>query len=91
MFQSHVPFAKIPYDGIILAKVSDNVLEDTDWGVYELLLKDGVVVEQSVINKGVYVAEEFVGMGTPQLSLWSHYDPTGHHPEMYYELEIPND
>ncbi len=91
MFQSHVPFAKIPYDGIILARVSDNVLEDTDWGVYKLLLKDGVVVEQSTINKGVYVIDPFVGMATTQLALWSSYDSTGRHPENYHELEVPDD
>lgn len=91
MFQPSVPIAKIPDNGNILARISDNVLDDDDWGVYKLTLEEGVVEEQSTINKGAYASEYFLGMSVEQLSEWSNYDPTGQHPENYYELEIPND
>lgn len=91
MFESYFPASMIPENGNILARVFDNVLDDSDWGVYKLLLKDGVVVEQSTINKGAYVVEEFVGMSIEQLSEWSSYNSTGRYPENYYELEVLSD
>ena len=91
MFQQAVGIAKIPENGNILARISDNVLDDDAWGVYKLSLKNGVVKKQRTINKGVYAIDPFVGMSIEQLSLWSSYDPTGQHPENYHELEVPNE
>ena len=90
MFQTFVPFDKIPENGNILARVSDNVLDDIDWGVYKLSLKNGVVRKQRTINQGAYAETKFVGMSIEQLSLWSYHDSTGQHPENYHELEVPN-
>jgi hypothetical protein len=91
MFNSFVPWTKIPENGNILARISDNVLDDTDWGVYKLSLKNGVVKKQRTINQGAYAEIKFVGMSIEQLSSWSRYDSTGEHPETYHELEVPND
>ncbi len=91
MFESYFSASMIPKNGNILARVSDNVLEDSDWGVYKLSLKNGVVRKQKVASPGVYVATDFVGMCIEQLSEWSCHDSTGRHPENYHELEVLND
>jgi len=87
MFQFNVPIVKIPKNGAILARISDNVLDDDDWGVYQLFIENGVVKRQKTLNKGVYAIDSFVGMNIEQLSSWSSYDSVGQHPETYHELE----
>ena len=53
MFQSCVGVAKIPKNGNILARISDNVLDDDAWGVYQLSIENGVVKKQRTLIKGV--------------------------------------
>jgi hypothetical protein len=70
----------------LFARISDNVLDEKDWGVVLLVLHDGVVVEQRSVSQGVYAPESFVLMTVAQLAEWTCYDATGTHPEQYHEL-----
>lgn len=71
---------------IMFARVSDNVLDDEDWGIVKLVITDGVVTAQAQWKPGCYSFESFVGWTTEQLAAWSRFDGTGTHPEQYCEL-----
>jgi len=71
---------------IMFARISDSVLDEEDWGVVKLVIADGEVTSQEVVQRGVYGFELFVGWTVEQLARWSHFDGTGTHPEQYNEL-----
>lgn len=75
----------------LLVRISDNVLNPEDWSIFELEFshsaKDGfVVASQTLKNQSRGTSREFCGMGVEDLSKWSFWDPTGHHPETYHEI-----
>lgn len=74
----------------IVARVSDNVLDDKDWPVVEADVEGGVVVRRWVVNKGAYGTDTIlpVGMTVSEICEWTRHDGTGRHPEQYYELRI---
>ena len=75
----------------IRVRISDNVLYENDWNVYELSFKGNDVPrvdQQRVINEGIYGGYEdyFIGMAMTDLCKWTQDDPTGRHPETYNEV-----
>ena len=73
-------------DCVVCTRISDNVLDEEDWGIDGLTIRDGVVTEQLHLTKGAYTMEDMVGWTTQQLMEWTQYDPTGNYPEQYYEI-----
>lgn len=81
----------------IRVRISDNVLEDKDWTIFELefaMAKDipgsvgenvPKVVSQRLINEGCY-GEHLLGKTIVDLVKWLAYDPTGSHPEVWHEV-----
>ena len=88
-FQSFIDVATMPVNGEIYARVSDNVLDDDDYTVYELNIRSSIVIGQTIVHEGCY-PYDFIGMTTLQLTDWSARDETGSHPENYYELARPH-
>lgn len=74
---------------VIVAKISDNVLEDKDHSELELNLQNNRVVGVKYINKGVYLADVLVGMSLADLSLWTAHCDESRHPQSYNELWDP--
>ncbi len=78
----------IPDTCSIHVRISDNQLEEEDWGVSRLTIIDGVVAGQSRILDGAYWIPDMMGWTTDQLIKWSSYDATGRHPEQYNEISV---
>ena len=76
----------------IRVRISDNVLDDKDWNIYELELEfvrnAHRVVVQRLEQAGVY-GKDFLGMLAEQVRDWAAYDPTGSHPEVWNEIWDP--
>jgi len=79
---------ELPIKGQLKVSVTDNVLEDGDWGTDCLMVRDGKVVKQITLTKGCYTIPNMVGWTREQLVEWSQYDATGRHPENYHEVDI---
>ena len=87
-FQSFIHPNRIPTNGTIHARISDNVLEPEDWNVWELWLKNDKVIGQVELRKGIYGPKDFVGMDRAALAEWSCFDCTGSHPEQFHEISV---
>jgi hypothetical protein len=76
----------------IRVRISDNVLEEKDWTVYELKIElykgSPTVMAMRALNLGVY-GQDLIGFTLDQLSEWLCWDPTGHHPEVWHEIWTP--
>lgn len=76
----------------VKVRISDNVLDDEDWPVYELEIEphkgELVVMAQRVVNLGAY-GQDFTGFNLKRLSNWLCWDPTGQHPEVWHEIWTP--
>ena len=75
-------------------RISDNVLGDEDWNIYELELRfirnAHVVIRQTLEQNGVY-SQDFLGLMAEQVRDWAAYDPTGSHPEVWHEIWSPKE
>jgi hypothetical protein len=72
---------------VVQVRISDDVLDEEDWGVDELTIKNGVVVSQKKLSNGVYTIPDMVGWTTDKLIEWTqHCNAIGSHPEQYYEI-----
>ena len=72
----------------VRVRISDNVLSNKEWTVYDLTFKGNDVPRvdsQTTVNEGVY-GDDFIGMSTVDLHKWNKYDSTGEHPETYHEV-----
>lgn len=69
-------------------RISDNVLEEEDWSVDEIVLRNNVVISQSPLCKGAYTIPNMMGWTVSKLIEWTQYDSTGSHPENYYEIDL---
>lgn len=86
MFKSFVK--ELPTTGMVDVRISDNVLEEEDWGIDQLYIDAGVVKSQDHIDVGVYEIPDMIGWTTEQLIEWSAYQDVGSHPENYYEIKV---
>ena len=75
-------------NAVLEARISDNVLDDEDWGIQRITLRNGVVVEQQSVMEGCYEMPSMLGWNTTMLARWAAQDYTGSHPENYYELRL---
>lgn len=73
----------------IKIRISDNVLEEEDWPVFELTLGELEVTETKILQPGVY-GRGFTGMPIERLLELLHFDPTGQHPEISYDIWDPD-
>lgn len=74
---------------LVAVRTSDNVLDEEDWSVHILEFhENGVCVQQTVENKGVYKMDAFVGKRLNDLANWSNYDMTGSEGELSHDLCI---
>jgi hypothetical protein len=78
----------LPATCVFDVRISDNVLEESDWGIDQVYIQDGVVMFQDTIFKGVYTIPNMIGWTSKQLMEWSRHDSTGSHPETYYEIKV---
>ena len=69
-------------------RYSDNVLDNSSWTVVDAEFSGDVVKRVSVVNQGVYRAE-LVGKSVRELAEMTRDDPTGRHPEQYFEVWHP--
>jgi len=77
-------------------RISDNVLSDEDQGLgwVEVDLSTELIVANGQTQRGFYSlpfergAQLAVGASLVDLYAWISYDPTGTHPETYYEARI---
>lgn len=76
----------VPSNGVFKFKISDNVLDDKDHSIVEITMKDDVCVQLTVIQDGVYVTDHYLGERREYLQDLVDYDPTGQHPEQYYDM-----
>ena len=79
----------------IKVRISDNILDDKDWSIYELEFNDKggtpvVAKIRTLHDGGVYGCTVKEGMTAKELSKWSHLDTTGSHPETYHEIWVPH-
>jgi hypothetical protein len=74
--------------GCLSVSVRDNVLDEEDYPIDCLILRDGVVTKQESIHKGVYRIPSMMGWTREQIVEWSEYDDTGRHPENYHEVSV---
>jgi hypothetical protein len=65
---------------------SDNVLSDLDWTVAIGHIQEGVVVRVDVEQRGVYAPEDLLGKSTEEVEEMLQWDPTGQHPETYFQV-----
>jgi hypothetical protein len=85
-FHNFVSTEKIPSDGIVLIRVSDDVLDNEDWTVDYLLMRNGSVKEQVRVNFGVYNIPDMKGWTCGELSNWSRFENTGSHPQEFHDI-----
>lgn len=73
----------------IRVRISDNVLDEIDWPVYELELLGGFVERSEIINPGAY-GRDFIGMTEERLLEWLSWQcPSHYHPEEYHDIWSP--
>jgi len=86
MFEFESFVESINRNCVVEVRISDNVLEDEDWGIDELVIEDGVVVSQVRIKNGVYSSTGMVGWTCEQLYEWSQFENMFSHPEEFHEI-----
>jgi hypothetical protein len=80
----------------LLVRVSDNVLDKSEWGVSEITLRTVrrrtatslEVTAQYQLSEGCYVIPDMSRWDVRQVAEWTRADPTGRHPECYNELAV---
>lgn len=82
------PFVSSVDDGIVQVRIADNMMDEKDWGIDELVIKDGEVISQRHLTKGLYTMPDMVGWTVEELIQWTHYDSTGKPVENYHEIKI---
>jgi hypothetical protein len=70
----------------ILVRITDDVLEEKDWGIDILTIQFGVVKSQSSLFKGVYEIPHMVGWTTEEVCEWTSYNEPASHPQNFHEL-----
>lgn len=82
----------IPENCIVYVAITDDVLDEKDWGIKELTIRNGVVVGCTIIYSGVYDLSKAgapgIGWTTKGIEEWSKHDFTGCHPENFYEVKV---
>ena len=77
----------------VLVRISDDVLEEEDWGIDRIIIRDGIVRAQESLCKGVYEIDNMVGWTTKEVCEWTSYNEPASHPQNFYELseirEVP--
>ncbi len=76
-------------DLVYRIRISDNVLDEEDWPIREILIRDGVIVNVLDVHHGVYSWGETtptIGWDLERLCEWLDFDPTGSHPENWHEI-----
>lgn len=72
-------------------RYSDNVLESNEWTVARLTVGSNKVESVVVEHQGVYDASRLLGLTLEVLEDMLNEDPTGSHPEQYFEVWLGND
>lgn len=78
----------------IQVRISDSVLDEKDWPVWELIFLYNKVAEkelvcaQRIIHLGAY-GQDFTGWDIKRLAKWSFWDSTGSHPENNHRVYVP--
>lgn len=87
-FKSFVEY--IPNNCVVRVRLVSGVFDEVT--THELEIKDGEVVEQRQIEKGVFGIEGMVGWTVRKLLEWSKWDwcinPSGGYDEIYHEIAI---
>ena len=86
MFKSFVK--ELPTTGMVDVRISDNVLEEKDWGIDQLYIDAGVVKSQDHIDVGVYEIPDMIGWTTEQLVEWSAFQNVVSRHEYYHGIKV---
>lgn len=78
----------------LLARISDNVLDDEDWPIRKLTINQAgtvLAVEDVFVPENGYSMKGMpeVGWTIEDLQRWASHDPTGQHPEVAKEFNTP--
>lgn len=69
-------------------RVSDNVLEPSDWMVWPLDIDPATM---AVAQCGAAAHDgPCEGWTLGRIARWTCFDPTGRHPETYHEIQLPS-
>jgi len=88
-YKTYWKVEELPDNGIVFARLSDDVLDNEDWDTYKLILKDGVVTEVTVECEGAYNNIDdriLVGMTKSELVEWQYKSSPSTHPGFFKEL-----
>ena len=83
-FRSNV--GRLEHNVLVLVRISDNVLEEKDWGIDMLSIQFGIVVSQESLFKGVYEIPNMIGWTTNEVCEWTSYNEPEDHPQNFHEL-----
>ena len=87
MWQSFIK--ELLKDCMVRIRIVDDVLDEEDWGVEELTIRDEVVTAQKTISKGAYRMPNMVGWESTDVIEWAHHEsPFGCHPQQWNEVWI---
>ncbi len=68
-------------------RITDDQLDDEDWGIEEIKIDNDVVVSQKTVSKGAYRMPHMVGWTSEQVIEWTNYEnPFGAHPQQFNEV-----
>jgi len=86
MFKSCVK--ELPRTGMVDVRISDNVLEEEDWGVDQLYIGSGIVMSQDHISIGVYEIPDMIGWTTERLMEWSTFQNVVSRHEYHHKIKV---
>lgn len=74
------------FDGTYLVRVSDDVLDHEDWPVHVINIKQGIVVDQRIVQDGVYSIPAMIAWPEAKIQVWTQEDNTGSHPCIEHDI-----
>lgn len=77
---NYVAKADMPYNGIFMASITDDVLDQEAWPLWVIHVVGGIIKYIIKITPGVYGIPDMVGWSRDQLIEWIQEDSTGSHP-----------
>ncbi len=91
-FKSFLGLEDLAGAEVVDVRISDNVLDEEDWTVDRFAVIDGRLQHLGTRRKGIYKTTKSTleGKTLEELAQWSQWNPTGRHPETYYEVRIAN-
>ena len=89
-YKTYWKVEELPDNGVVFARMADDVMEPEDWNTYKLTIKDGIVIQMTVQVKGCYAGIPKLGaMTKAELVEWQYDSDPSYSPGYFQELAIP--